>query len=240
MGRRSALLSQFLVDLGEHVGPLGRLRLDQQLHGRAQLGQQRAVGRLAGARAWPPRGDARSRTPPTSGRSRRSCRRARGPASFRNWSLLQPRLSLSWRSLPWNVGVFCWLSVRSAPAASSTTASKSALLHCSSLRQRGPCRRKGQQQRRYAAKMPVRMPGSHRSAPPTHGLDGAGCKPRCVRLMGSGWVSEGEPNLLDLGNPRGANRPACARSPTQSFSSDIGQREGAARPDRASSGRRPA
>ena len=41
--------------------------------------------------------------------------RTSGSASFRNWSLLQPRLSLSWRSLAWNCGVFSRASARSAP-----------------------------------------------------------------------------------------------------------------------------
>ncbi len=55
--------------------------------------------------------------------------RTSGSASFRNWSSLHPRLALSWRRLAWKCGVFCCARPRKAPAASSTTASKSALLH---------------------------------------------------------------------------------------------------------------
>src|SRR6516225_11847176 len=55
--------------------------------------------------------------------------RTSGSASARNCSSLHARLVLSWRSLAWNGGVFCWASARSASPASSTTDSKSALLH---------------------------------------------------------------------------------------------------------------
>src|SRR5689334_19732367 len=52
-----------------------------------------------------------------------------GAASFRNWSLSQPRLSLSLRSLSWKSGLFLLLRSRSEAAASSTAPSNSDLAH---------------------------------------------------------------------------------------------------------------
>ena len=63
----------------------------------------------------------------------------------------------------------------------------------------------------------------------THGLDCCVAQGRASdsgRAPRSMFRTTG-PNLLDFGNPRGAIRPAWARWPTQSRSSDIRQREGA-------------
>ena len=124
------VIGQLSFDLLEHIGPLGLLRLHQRAHGGAQLGQQLAVGRRIRCARLAAAGD-------TGEEVRRFLVEARNllvahqrlgllhqlivaPAAL-DLELAQLALEL-WSVLP------CEVAQSAAP--SSTTASKSALLHC--------------------------------------------------------------------------------------------------------------